>query len=186
MKHWSMIWAVSLCACASGATGVGAVGGGDEQANVRRVAIGDVTVQANGDAPTSAEWQDVKGSLTSTWQALPAAYRKLGLSITRYDSVAYIVEGERLRSHSSFGGKDLTTIMDCGNVEGMPNASRFDVNISVRTVVKGSATRSSVASSVIASAKPGGVAGVYSPCGINSGASRAVNAVIASTAAGAQ
>lgn len=179
MKTSMVVAAISLCACAtSGSNGVGAVGGGDEQANVRRVAIGGVTVQANGDAPARADWQDVKGGLASTWRALPAAYKRLGLTVTRYDSVAYIIEGERLHSHAAFGGKPLTAIMDCGEVEGMPNAARFDITIQARTTLRGSAANSSVASSVIALAKPDGVAGVYSPCAINPGAAQRVNQAI--------
>ena len=173
------LFASLLCACASsGSNGVGAVGGGDDQANVRRVVIGSVSVQANGDAPVSAGWQDVKGGITSTWRALPVAYKQLGLTITRYDSVAYIIEGERLHSHAPFGGTALTTVMDCGEVEGMPNAARFDITIGARTVLKGNATSSSVASSVIASAKPDGVAGVYSPCAIKASAAQRVNTAI--------
>ena len=183
MRMSMLVAAFGLCACASngastGGNGVGAVGGGDTQANVRRVAIGDVTVQANGDAPATTEWQDVNVGTSSTWQALPIAYKRLGLTITRYDSVAHIIEGERLHSHAPLGGQELTTMMDCGEVEGMPNAARFDITIQTRTILQGNATRSSVASVVIAAAKPDGVSGVYSPCAIKAAAARRVNAAV--------
>ena len=169
----------AAAACASsGSNGLGSVGGGDQDANVTRVRIGDVSLQADGRTNDSTVWYDVKAPLALTWQYLPIAYKKLGLSITRYDSTQHIIEGERLRSHGDFGGQQLTSLMDCGNVEGMPNASRFDINIETRTVVNGDARRSAVASSVIASAKPSGVAGVLSPCVVNGGAATRVAAAV--------
>ncbi len=169
--------AATACA-SSGGNGLGSVGGGDQDANVRHVVIGDVSIQADGRTNDSTVWYDVNAPMARTWQYLPIAYKKLGLSITRYDSTQHIIEGERLRSHNDFDGKQLTSLMDCGNVEGMPNASRFDINIQARTVLSGNDRTSAVASSVIASAKPGGVAGVLSPCVVNGNAAARIAAAV--------
>ena len=186
MKTTAIMGLLAVMACASsgaGSNGVGSVGSGDQDANVRHVSMttsaGDINLQADGRSTSPIAWTDVNAPITQTWQYLPLAYKKLGLSITRYDSTAHIIEGERLRSHSDFGGKDLTSLMDCGNVMGMPNASRFDVNIMARTVLHGDDAESSVASSVIATAKPSDVSGLLSPCTVNpTAASRIAAAVV--------
>ena len=164
---------VMACASSGGSNGVGSVGGGDQDANVKHVLIGGYsgtsTVDLRADARSNAPivWHDINSPLAVTWQAAPEAYKKLGLSITRYDTVAHIIEGERLHSRADFGGKQLVTLIDCGDIMGMPNVTRFDVNIQTRTVVRGSTRGSTVASTVIASSKPGGVAGILTPCMVN-------------------
>jgi hypothetical protein len=178
----------ALAGCASGGggsgTNVGNPGGGDADANVRHVEIsgeafpGSVTIGADAQSRTPATWHAIAAPVSQTWQFLPVAYSKLGLSITRYDSVSHIIEGERFRSHSPFGGKALTSLMDCGDVAGMPNATRFDVNIQARTVVRGSGNTSSIASVVTANAKPGGVAGVAMPCTVNQQAADIIAAAV--------
>lgn len=183
MRAIAIAGMVAAVACASaGGSNVGTVGGGDQDANVKRVSIGDVTLQANGDAGTT-NWTGVNASVANTWRYLPIAYRKLGLTITRYDSTQHIIEGERLHSHSPFGDRELTSLMDCGDVSGMPNASRFAINITARTRLKGDSATSSIASSVIASAKPDGVAGVFSPCSVNASAAERIAAAVADVAA---
>jgi hypothetical protein len=123
---------------------------------------------ADAQSNTPTVWHDIAAAAPRTWQPLPIAYKKLGLSITRYDSTAYVIEGERLRSRSDFGGKQLTSLMNCGDVAGMPNVTRFDVNIQVRTALKAAGSTSSIASVVTASAKPNDVSGVLMPCVVNS------------------
>lgn len=186
MKSSAIMSLLVVMACASsGANGLGSVGGGDQDANVRHVVIGNMDLQADARSIAPTVWTDVPASVSLTWQSLPVAYKKLGLSITRYDSTAYIIEGERLRSRGDFGGKELTSLMDCGNVAGMPNVTRFDVNIQVRTVVQGTAKLSSVASSVIASSKPSDVSGVLAPCLVNPAAAQRVAAAVVDAVAAA-
>jgi hypothetical protein len=192
MKTTAVMGLLAVMACASGgagSNGVGSVGSGDQDANVRHVSMstsrGDIDLQADGRSTSPTAWRDVDASVAQTWQYLPLAYKKLGLSITRYDSTAHIIEGERLRSHSDFGGKSLTSMMDCGNVAGMPNASRFDVNIQTRTVLRGTDRGSSIASSVIATAKPSEVSGVLMPCVVNPTAADRVAAAVVDVAASA-
>ncbi|HEY8310743.1 MAG TPA: hypothetical protein VIG47_09305 [Gemmatimonadaceae bacterium] len=194
MKTIAVMGLLAVMACASGgpgSNGVGSVGGGDQDANVQHMAItvpsrGSIDLEADARSTSPIVWSDVHASVAQTWQYLPLAYKKLGLSITRYDPNTHIIEGERLRSHADFGGKELTSIMDCGNVMGMPNASRFDVNIMTRTVLRGSDTGSSVASTVIATAKPGDVSGVLTPCMVNSTAADRIAAAVTDVATSAQ
>jgi len=188
MKAFAVMGLLVVAACASsgGAGGnVGNPGGGDADANIRHVEInggqafpGSVELSADAQSRVPAKWHDVKAPAGRAWQYLPIAYSRLGLAITRYDSTTHLIEGERLRSHGDFGGVQLKTLMDCGDVAGMPNVSRFDVNIQVRTALRGSGATSDVASVVTATARPSGVAGVAMPCTVNAGAADRVAAAV--------
>ena len=139
---------------------------------------GSVELSADAQSRVPATWHDVSAPEARTWQELPIAYSKLGLAITRYDSTSHLIEGERLRSKADFGGTQLKSLMDCGDVAGMPNVTRFDVNIQVRTALRGSGTTSSVASVVTATARPSGVAGVAMPCTVTADAADRVAAAV--------
>lgn len=191
MKAFAVMGMLVVAGCASsggagGAGGnIGNPGGGDADANIRHVEInggqafpGSVELSADAQSRTPAVWHDISAPAASTWQYLPIAYGKLGLAITRYDSTTHLIEGERLRSKADFGGAELKSLMDCGDVEGMPNVTRFDVNIQVRTALRGSGKSSDVASIVTATAKPSGVAGVTMPCTVNSSAADRVAAAV--------
>jgi hypothetical protein len=189
MKALAVAGLLVVAACASGGgagANVGNPGGGDADANIRHVEIsggqafpGSVVLSADAQSRTPATWHDLNVPAATALQDLPAAYTKLGLAITRYDTAAHIIEGERLRSHADFGGNELTSLMDCGDVEGMPNVTRFDVYIQARTAVLGTGATSSVASVVTATAKPSGVAGVVMPCTVNAQAADAIAATVA-------
>jgi hypothetical protein len=186
MKASAVVGLLVVAACASsGGSNVGNPGGGDADANIRHVEInggqafpGSVELSADAQSRAPATWHDVTASSAQTWQYLPIAYSKLGLAITRYDSTAHIIEGERLRSKGDFGGKQLTSLMDCGDVAGMPNVTRFDVNIQTRTALRGSGATSSIASVVTATAKPSGVSGAVMPCTVNAQAADVIAATV--------
>ncbi len=196
MKASLFLGLLVIGACASSgspAADVGNPGGGDANANIKSVEInggqafpGSVEFRADAQARGQATWHDVNATTEKTWQYLPTAYKNLGLAITRYDPTAHIIEGERLRSRADFGGKQLTSLMDCGDVAGMPNVTRFDVNIQVRTGLRGSGNSSSVASVVTATARPGSVAGVPMPCTVNGTAADQVAAAVVTAVADAK
>jgi hypothetical protein len=180
MRLSAIVGLLTVCACATGAGGgnVGSAGGGDQSGNIKRVIVGNVELGADAQNIGPSSWHDVDAPAATTWRYLPVAFSKLGLSITRYDSTSHIIEGERLHSRADFGGKQLVSMMTCGDVAGMPNVTRFDVNIQVRTVLTGTARRSSVASTVTASAKPSEVSGVLMPCVVSPEASDRVAAAV--------
>jgi hypothetical protein len=193
MKSSAIVGLLVVMACASSGTpqaDVGTPGGGDQgHRGVIFDAPGgsmaeDFSFNINPDAGGMAAWHDIAAPEATTWQAVATAYQKLGLAITRYDTAAHIIEGQRLRSRADFGGKELKSLMNCGDVEGMPNVTRFDVNIMTRTLVKGSGTGSDVASAMIATAKPGGVSGVVMPCTVNASAGDVIASAVKSVVAG--
>lgn len=166
----------ALAACASSGTGTSDVG---EATNVKQVQVAGSSIDFIPNSPTPLAWHNIEAPTTSTWQYLPVAYSKLGLRITKYDSTAHVIVGERDRSHSAFGGTPLTSLMDCGDVAGIPNASRYDVTIQVTTAMRGSGTSSAIASVASASAKPNATSGDVAPCVTKSGFGDRVAAAVA-------
>ena len=86
MKTTAIMGLLAVMACASsgaGSNGVGSVGSGDQDANVRHVSMttsaGDINLQADGRSTSPIAWTDVNAPITQTWQYLPLAYKKLGL-----------------------------------------------------------------------------------------------------------
>jgi len=189
MKASLLVGLLIVGACASSGTqsgDVGNPGGGGVDASIQHVEIngsqafpGSIDLSTGAQSRVPATWHPMNASPESTWAYLPIAYSKLGLAITRYDSASHIIEGQRLRSRSDFGGKSLSSMMNCGDVAGVPNISRFEINIMVRSGVKGSGNTSSVASVVTASARPGGVSGDETPCTVSTAAADAVAAAVA-------
>jgi len=188
MRSFAIIGLLVATACATSGGGgnVGSAGGGDQSGNIKHVILGNTELSADPQAIGPSSWHEVSAPMSTTWRYLPVAFSRLGLSITRYDSTSHIIEGERLRSRADFGVKQLVSMIDCGNVAGMPNVTRFDVNIQVRTVLAGTAGNSSVASTVTAAAKPSEVSGVLMPCVVSPAASDAVAAAVAAAVAEAK
>lgn len=196
MKASFLVGLLLVGACASSGTqggDVGNPGGGDINANVQHIELnggqafpGSVFLSSDAQSRAPATWHPMSATPQRTWAYLPIAYSKLGLAITRYDSAAHIIEGERLRSRADFGGKQLSAMMNCGDVGGMPNVTRFDINIMVRSGVKGSGNSSSVASVVTATAKPGIVSGNQVPCTVSDLAADRVAAAVAEALAATQ
>lgn len=196
MKASLLVGLLLVGACASSGTQAGDggnPGGGDVDANVRHVELnggqgfpGSIDITSDAQSGASATWHAMNATPERTWAYLPIAYSKLGLSITRYDSAAHIIEGERLRSRADFGGKSLSGMLNCGDVAGIPNVTRFEINIMVRSGVKGSGKASSVASVVTATAKPDGVSSDQMPCTVSNLAADRVAAAVAEALAATQ
>lgn len=178
MKSSAIMGVLAVVACASAGTSAD-VG---QATNVKQVQMPGSTIDFIPNAPGPLAWHPITAPATSTWQYLPIAYSKLGLRITKYDSTTHVIVGERDRSHDDFGGKPLTSLIDCGEVAGIPNASRFEVTIQVTTALKGTATSSSVASVASASAKANGVSSDVAPCSVNAGIGDRVAAAVAEAA----
>ncbi|HXF25593.1 MAG TPA: hypothetical protein VN602_13785 [Gemmatimonadaceae bacterium] len=168
---------VACLACASGGAGTSSDIG--QATDVKQVQMGATSVDFIPNSPTPLAWHNIEAPATTTWQYLPIAYSKLGLRITKYDSTTHVIAGERDRSHSDFGGKPLTSLIECGDVAGIPNASRFDVTIQVTSALRGSEKSSAVASVASASAKANGTSGDPAPCTVNAGIGNQVAAAVA-------
>lgn len=177
MKSSAIMGVLAVAACASGGAGTSADVG--QNTNVKQVQIASTNIDFIPNSPTPLAWHTIAAPATSTWQYLPIAYSKLGLRITKYDSTTHVIAGERDRSHADFGGKPLTSLIECGDVAGIPNASRYDVTIQVTTALQGTDKSSSVASVASAAAKANGVSGDVAPCVANSGIGDRVAAAVA-------
>ena len=180
MKPFAITGALTLAACiACASSGAGSSNDVGQATNVKQVQIAGSSIDFIPNSPTPLAWHNIAAPATSTWQYLPIAYSKLGLRITKYDSTSHVIAGERDRSHSDFGGKPLTSLLECGDVAGIPNASRYDITIQVTTALRGTGTTSAVASVASASAKANATSGDVAPCVVNSGIGDQVAAAVA-------
>ncbi|MHB1326787.1 MAG: hypothetical protein ACYC2K_01170 [Gemmatimonadales bacterium] len=69
------------------------------------------------------------------WKALPAVYGELGLEVNFQEPA-----GQRLgtcyqRVRLRLGGRRLSTLVDCGDQRGLPNADRYEVGLTVLTTL---------------------------------------------------
>jgi len=164
MKSSAMMGVLLLLGCASAGTGSSADVG--QPADIKQVQLPGSNIDFMPNSPTPLAWHAVTAPTSTTWQYLPIAYSKLGLRITKYDSTTHVIAGERDRSHADFGKKPLTSLLDCGDIAGIPNASRADVTIQVTTGLRGTGTTSAIASVSSATSKANGVSGDASPCAV--------------------
>src|SRR3954470_24927888 len=67
----------------------------------------------------------IGSSFARSWDALPRVYQSLGITVTKIDSMALVVRGQRFRSRQPFLGKQLSDLLDCGETTGIPNAMRY-------------------------------------------------------------
>lgn len=150
MRFTGVVAAVLLAGCASTANTSDVA----EPSDGTRVQISGANLDSLSGSPSTLIWRVVPAPAMTTWQFLPIAYSRLGLRITRYDSASHVIVGARDASNAAFAGKPLATLMDCGEVAGIPNTSRYDVAIEVTTALRGTEKTSSVASVASASARP--------------------------------
>ena len=147
-------------ACASG----GGAGSASESPGIKHVLYGDTDIGSYAPEGSPETSYTIASPALTTWQYLPIAYSRLGLTVTKYDSTTHVIEGERLRSHADFGGKSLSSMLNCGDVAGVPNVDHYDVTIRVRTSLSGSSTSSTIGNTANAFVKPSAVSGDAIPC----------------------
>ena len=156
-------WSVcGLAACASGpSSGIEtkptSVSVGSEST------IGQLRIETT-DSPTT---RSVATPLLLAWNALPAVYQALGLSITKIDTAQLVVRGQRLRSRQPFAGKQLGDLLNCGETAGIPNTLRYDVTMQLATQLRPAGDSTEVVTQVIATAKASGTAGDPVRCSSN-------------------
>lgn len=170
-----------VMACAS--SGGGGPNSAGQRAEARHASYGNAGLETDGQFAGPVTWHDLSDSANVTWKFLPVAFSRLGLTITRYDSVTRTIDGERLSSRADFGGKPVASLLNCGEVAGVPNVTRYDVDIRIRTALRGSDSESSIATVVSAAAKIGGTASDSTLCGVSPDISARVTAAVAEAVA---
>ncbi len=78
----------------------------------------------------------VTASAAKAWEVLAAVYTDLGLEINFREPAAVRLGSCFQKVRSRLGKKPLSTFVDCGDTNGLPNADRYEVAITVLTTVR--------------------------------------------------
>lgn len=103
-------------------------------ADVNQSAVFDVNlhrVERTGD-------RDVSVTMVQAFDALPAAYAKLGIrsaAVVGNNGGVYTIGARNLRLHGTLGGARLSSYIDCGSGTMSTPADTYDVNFSATTYV---------------------------------------------------
>lgn len=173
--YFSALAALVACAPSQPSTAIG-----PQATTTRTVAAGgtQVVIHNEGDEVTGYA---IAAPVDRAWNILPQLYRAWGLSLTQIDQASRTVRGQRLRSRQYFMGKPLSDYFDCGNVAGVPNVGRYELDMQVATQLRPAAGDSTVVQTVVsASAKPGGTAGDPFNCDANQKIAANIAAALAS------
>ena len=83
------------------------------------------------------------------FSTLPAAYEKLGITVTTMVTKERMIANPDLRARARLGGIPLRRLFDCGGASGDPNADTFQLTISVASEVKDNGDGSSTLSTLL-------------------------------------
>lgn len=78
------------------------------------------------------------------WKTLPAVYNELGLEVNFQESAGWRLGTCYQRLRLRLGGRSLSTLLDCGDQRGLPNADRYDVGLTVLTTLMPSTENTSI------------------------------------------
>lgn len=154
--------AVPLALTVAGALGACASTPPNAESNQSRVRVqsGDVRGTMALDLETRNRAQSVNNDVPLTtvaaFDALPDAYRRLGITTVGVVDTAggvYTVGVRNLRVHGSIGGVQLSTYLDCGSAPMHTPANSYDVNLTATSYVTPSGQGSTVHTLVMATAR---------------------------------
>jgi hypothetical protein len=98
------------------------------------------------------------------WRVLPGVLDSLGIPITVSDAAKHLIGNEGLNLRRRLGNTNLDRFIDCGNTQGAPSATTYDVHLAVRTTVSADPAGSTLSTTVSAMAKPVSFSGDYVRC----------------------
>ena len=154
----SVVLLAAVVSCATSTAGTPA----SETVRVTGVG-GAMTAEIHpGDQPRGG---DVSLSIDRAWIAVHAVYDSLHLPVATYDAATHTIESPTVRLRRRLGDTPLSRYLECGNAQGAPGADTYEVQLTVRTVLRSRTTDStSVLSTVTADARPITISGDYARC----------------------
>ena len=166
----SVLAALSLAACASsGSTSTAGSGASVSDRVTLSTPSGSSTSSSEIHGTASTALDTLTMSSDRAWALAPGVLQGLGLQVTRVDPATRTIEGQISRTRRPFGGKALATLLDCGEVAGVPTASRSDVSMIVIATVQPLGERAALATEVRAVASPMSTGATPSRCMANGG-----------------
>ncbi|HSU96382.1 MAG TPA: hypothetical protein VLI40_04085 [Gemmatimonadaceae bacterium] len=143
-----------LVICASACASSGTAHMSDDRTRIADV--NQTVVDVNLHHVASAGDRDVGVTVVQAFDALPAAYIKLGIkSAAVLDTTGgvYTVGARNLRLHGTLGGTHLSSYIDCGSGTMAPPADTYDIIFSASTYITARTGGSTLHTLVEASAK---------------------------------
>jgi hypothetical protein len=107
---------------------------------------------------------DVPVPIDRAWTAVRVVYDSLRLSVARLDPATHTIESSTLRVRRRLGDVPLSRYLHCGTAQGGQSADSYEVQLTVRTVLKPNEPATTVSTSVSAEGRPITLSGDYSPC----------------------
>ena len=165
----AVLAALSLAACASSGTSASAGGASVSDRVTLSSPSGSSTSSSEIHGTASTALDTLAMTTDRAWALAPGVLQGLGLQVTRVDPATRTIEGQILRTRRPFGGKALASLLDCGEVAGVPTASRSDVTMTVVATVQPLGDRAALATEVRAVASPMSTGATPSRCMANGG-----------------
>ena len=166
----AVLAALSLAACASSGTSATPSSGGSISERVTlSTPSGSSAISSEIRGTASTALDTLAMSMDRAWALAPGVLQGLGLQVTRTDAATHTIEGQVTRTRRPFGGKALASLLDCGEVAGVPNASRSDVTMTVVATIQPLGERAALATEVRAVASPMSTSATPTRCMANGG-----------------
>lgn len=115
-------------------------------------------------SPTVPRTARIPAPIDRVWSVLPAVFDSLGIPVDRVDHQRRIIGTEGHRVRRRLGGVSLTRYLDCGSAQGAPSAESYEIHLVLLTELQGSASETTAATVMKATARPVNFAGEHSPC----------------------
>jgi hypothetical protein len=166
MRALTWIGILTIAACASQQTGGPSTNPGPQPVLVTGGGggVSDIAYTPDG---AMASMQVVHAPVDRVWGALPGVYKDLGLELTESSTASHALSGQRVRTRGTFAGVQFSQFIDCGETAGIPNALRYEINLTVSTSLRAATDSTLVSTTVSATGKPGEFSGQAVPCAAN-------------------
>lgn len=128
---------------------------------------------------TEADVSTLPYPVQTVWSMLPSVYDSLGVPVARLEPGPHIIGNDGFKIRQRLGKTALSRFIDCGSAQIGPNADSYDVVLTVVTQLTPiDATSTTIATTVLASAKPVTYTQGYSQCSTKGGIESRVLSVL--------
>jgi hypothetical protein len=107
---------------------------------------------------------DVSAPIDRAWAVVGAVYDSLHLPVASVDGATHTVASPTLRLRRRLGDTPLSRYLNCGNTQGGQSADAYEVQLSVRTILRSHDGATTISTSMNAEGRPITLSGDYTRC----------------------